>query len=288
MLGQRLLTALVLGPVVLAAALLGNPTLAIIAALAAFVAAGEASRLLGRSGFDVRDSLVEGIGAVAVILAAAVSVSAVVATIAILCGALLSLSLRSTLNGTKLYRWTDRFGAIVYSAIPLALLVLMRGWTGRDIQMSLPFGTTISLPYGAAWIGVVLSITWAVDSVAYIAGRAVGRHAFSPSISPKKTWEGTISGVAAGTVICALWAPSFSWNVAAGLALGFAASWAAVLGDLVESGLKRQSGLKDAGSILPGHGGLLDRIDSLAFCAIVVFLVRTVDGATHLLSLGSS
>jgi phosphatidate cytidylyltransferase len=139
---------------------------------------------------------------------------------------------------------------------------------------------------GVAWIAVVLSVTWVVDSIAYFAGRAFGQHPFSPGISPKKTWEGTIAGVLAGTLVGMAWAPVMLWTTVAGAAVGFVVSWAAVLGDLAESSLKRHAGLKDAGTVLPGHGGLLDRVDSLAFSSVVIFLVGTVDRTAHILRFG--
>ena len=129
-------------------------------------------------------------------------------------------------------------------------------------------------------------MTWLTDTSAYAIGRLVGRRQFSPRLSPQKTWEGTIGGVVAGTLLGGVWAQPLGWSLAAGLALGLVASWAAVLGDLAESALKRRASLKDSGTFLPGHGGLLDRIDSLAFTTAVVFLVGTLDESTHMLSRG--
>ena len=123
------------------------------------------------------------------------------------------------------------------------------------------------------WLLFALLVTFATDTGAFFTGRVVGRHLMVPSISPNKTWEGAIGG--------------FMWAIAIALALGAllqlsvplwqqalmgaAVGVVAQLGDLAESRLKRATGVKDAGSILPGHGGILDRLDSIVFTIPVVY-----------------
>jgi phosphatidate cytidylyltransferase len=122
-----------------------------------------------------------------------------------------------------------------------------------------------TLPDGRAWVAVLLGAAFATDTGAYAAGRLFGRHLLAPAISPAKTWEGGIGGIAAGagaTVALVLLlgiAPAGAWVAA--LALGL--PLAAIGGDLLESALKRRMGIKDMSTLLPGHGGLLDRLDSL-------------------------
>jgi phosphatidate cytidylyltransferase len=110
---------------------------------------------------------------------------------------------------------------------------------------------------------MILMLVWLADSAAYFAGRAWGRRKLAPSISPGKTWEGALAGVAAALVwaiICRRYFDEAAWpRYLAGAALLAVAS---ILGDLFESAAKRRAGVKDSGTLLPGHGGILDRIDS--------------------------
>lgn len=122
-----------------------------------------------------------------------------------------------------------------------------------------------SVPVGPAWVFLVLAATWAGDSAAYFAGSRFGRRRFAPTLSPNKTWAGAIGGLAGslagGCLAAPLFAGAVSLPVAAGV--GLAVGVAGQLGDLFESLWKRAKGVKDSGRIIPGHGGLLDRIDSL-------------------------
>lgn len=110
---------------------------------------------------------------------------------------------------------------------------------------------------------LVLILVWIADTAAYFVGRAWGRHKLAPSISPGKTWEGAaggVSGALAYAIICASFVEGIAWGpLVAGATLLAAVS---IVGDLFESAAKRQAGVKDSGALLPGHGGILDRIDS--------------------------
>lgn len=111
----------------------------------------------------------------------------------------------------------------------------------------------------------LLAVIWVSDSAAYGAGRAVGRHKLAPSISPGKTWEGVVGAFAAVTVYAAAfrywWFPAMDFGFV--LAAFFAIAALGIIGDLIESLLKRGAGVKDSGRLLPGHGGVLDRIDAM-------------------------
>jgi phosphatidate cytidylyltransferase len=117
-----------------------------------------------------------------------------------------------------------------------------------------------------------MGVIWAGDAAAYYAGRALGRHKLAPTISPNKTIEGSIAGLA-GSILTGI--VLGSWLLQRQIAfLAFASLAAAIagqLGDLAESALKRSSGVKDSSSLLPGHGGMLDRLDSLIFAAPVFY-----------------
>lgn len=167
--------------------------------------------------------------------------------------------------------------AFVYIAVPMAMLVQLR------LQWA-----------GAFWLLYLLLVVWAGDIFAYFVGKSLGRHLMSPRISPKKTWEGAAASLAASLVVgsllftYALQISSFLLRVGLiqrrdglfGLEkpelwpiilLTIALNVAAQLGDLVQSLIKRGAGVKDSGSILPGHGGMLDRIDALLFAAPVLW-----------------
>lgn len=134
---------------------------------------------------------------------------------------------------------------------------------------------------GLAWLFVVLVASWLGDTGAYFTGRAFGRHALYAKVSPKKTWEGAIGGITLATVglfvVRELGLPAMS--VTDVLVLGPLLCTAGIVGDLAESMVKRSFQVKDAGWIMPGHGGLLDRIDSVLFVAPAVWLwVRYAEG----------
>jgi phosphatidate cytidylyltransferase len=116
-----------------------------------------------------------------------------------------------------------------------------------------------------------LVITWVGDTAAYFVGRGLGKHPFAPHLSPKKTWEGAIASMAAALLVG--WLLSTRINVPAPVILGLAAAGniAGQAGDLLESAFKRSAGVKDSGTILPGHGGMLDRIDALILTIPVVW-----------------
>ncbi|WP_338825486.1 hypothetical protein MHOCP_10610 [Moorella humiferrea] len=129
------------------------------------------------------------------------------------------------------------------------------------------------LPRGVEILILTLIMTWANDTGAYFCGRLFGRRHPWPSLSPGKTWAGAIGGLMSTLAVTETFGqhllPFFSGWVLAGWAL--LTSIAAQAGDLIESGFKRQAGVKDSGTILPGHGGILDRFDSLLLVAPVVY-----------------
>jgi phosphatidate cytidylyltransferase len=118
---------------------------------------------------------------------------------------------------------------------------------------------------------LALFSAWACDSFAYVFGKALGKHSFFPQISPRKTWEGALAGWVGGTGTSLLIGWVLGLSIFQALTLGLAISLAATFGDLVESMIKRHVGVKDSGSLLPGHGGILDRMDSLLFVVVVVY-----------------
>jgi phosphatidate cytidylyltransferase len=126
----------------------------------------------------------------------------------------------------------------------------------------------------AEWLAVTLCMAFFSDTIAYVFGRAFGRHKLYPAVSPGKTWEGSFGGIV-GSVLAtvgvgSLWAlPGLPISHAVGL--GIVASFCGQTGDLVESMLKRTFGVKDSGRLLPGHGGMLDRVDALLFVAPVAY-----------------
>lgn len=154
---------------------------------------------------------------------------------------------------------------IFYPALLLELLILAR-----------------RAPAGREWIVILFGVVWLGDTAAYYVGRRWGRRPMAPRLSPKKTWEGAgaslAAGVAAGAVLAWVF---FGWwgsgprsgseMAALGAGLGVALNVAAQAGDLVESGWKRAAGVKDSGGLLPGHGGMLDRIDALVLAAPVLW-----------------
>jgi phosphatidate cytidylyltransferase len=129
------------------------------------------------------------------------------------------------------------------------------------------------VPAGHHWLLFGLMVNWIGDTGAYYIGKNFGRHKLAPSVSPGKTWEGAaasaVTGVLFGVIYLPLASPGTSVLVAGLMAL--AANMAGQVGDLAESAIKRAAGVKDSGSLLPGHGGMLDRVDSSLFALPVLY-----------------
>jgi phosphatidate cytidylyltransferase len=262
MLATRIITAAVLVPLVLAALFMLSPrnwgyvTLAVIA-----IAASEWARIVGFSAvLRVAFILVTAIVGVALLSPAAgfaagwppPIVTAVCGAATVFWLAIAPLWLRQ--------HW--RAAASKPAAAIVGWLVLIAAWMA-----------IVQLQSASPWrVLAAMAVVWIADTMAYFSGRALGRHKLAPSISPGKTWE----GVAGGLVAVAIYAVALL--VLQGPAVGIAADFGvrvawlvlalivagmSVVGDLFESLLKRQAGVKDSGTLLPGHGGVLDRIDAL-------------------------
>ncbi|HPQ71262.1 MAG TPA: phosphatidate cytidylyltransferase [bacterium] len=132
----------------------------------------------------------------------------------------------------------------------------------------------------------LFALVWINDSGAYFAGKSLGKHKMSPRLSPNKTWEGAIGGFAA-TVVLGVLIGAFSgaFTVLEGFILGVILGVVGPLGDLMESAIKRGANIKDSGTLLPGHGGVLDRIDSVLVCAPILYYYIVLRGAQQFLSL---
>lgn len=173
-------------------------------------------------------------------------------------GVLIPLLWVTLLSGpdAALGEWSHGVAGVAYVGLLGAHFVLLR-----------------ELPDGRDWVYLAVFGTFAVDTFAYFTGRTLGRRKLAPSISPSKTVEGTLGGLAGGFAVVVLLNYFLGMRLEAALIVPLAVllPLAAVLGDLAESMIKRGANAKDAGSILPGHGGLLDRLDSLLFTVPVVY-----------------
>ncbi len=149
------------------------------------------------------------------------------------------------------------------------LMAFLYGHGGLTALMALRL-----LPDGGMWVVAALVITWGNDTLAYFAGRFLGKHKLYPEVSPNKTWEGFAGGFVGAIGFLFIQRAFFfqSMTVIDCLVLGTLASFLGPAGDLCESMLKRAYGVKDSGKIIPGHGGMLDRIDALIFNAPMVLL----------------
>lgn len=178
-------------------------------------------------------------------------------------------------------------GAVWLGGIPLLLVALaaamlafweLRGllrpfghipWLLASLVVAVFLGAGLALREsddGLAWLGYAILVTFASDTAAYAIGTLIGRHKLAPTISPSKTWEGTIGGIIGAATVSAAFAVFIELDalpLTTAIALGAVLSVLGQLGDLAESWLKRKADVKDSGNLLPGHGGILDRLDSL-------------------------
>jgi len=152
--------------------------------------------------------------------------------------------------------WAWTIAGILYIGWLLSYLIALRG-----------------LDDGRNWVFFTLFTTFGSDTAAFFIGRALGRHHFAPSISPGKTWEGAVGGIFGAIIVSLILVTLLSLPISywQAILVGFLVSIFGQLGDLIESLLKRNMGIKDSGKLLPGHGGFLDRLDSIVFTSVVVY-----------------
>ncbi len=165
--------------------------------------------------------------------------------------------------------WALTLATVFYVAVPLFFAIALRDLGGDSTRnwSNQVAGWLDSPGEGLAWIGIVFSVTWLNDTAAYLVGRQFGKTKLAPRLSPGKTRVGAISGVVAGTATGAAAAWIFGAPISVTLAcvVGFVLALSGQVGDLVESAIKRSLNVKDMGELIPGHGGMLDRIDALLF-----------------------
>jgi phosphatidate cytidylyltransferase len=163
--------------------------------------------------------------------------------------------------------WSVDFAGLIYCSIPLILLIKIKS----DL--------------GGQFLVFLLLIIWATDSGAYFSGKFFGKKKLAPKLSPGKTWVGFYGGCLGGILVSlagnALFSFAFPhWQA---ILMGLLLSLSGQLGDLAESLLKRESGVKDSGNLIPGHGGLLDRLDSVLFAAPVFYILLVlIDASTSI------
>jgi phosphatidate cytidylyltransferase len=170
----------------------------------------------------------------------------------------------------SLASWTLTFALACYTGWLLSHYVLLRQ---LDTPLTDGWLAFLQLAPGAAWVYLVLGITWADDSAAYFVGSRWGRRKMAPALSPHKSWEGAIAGFVAAVLAALLAVAMFGLplNPLQAIVIGAAGGVSGQLGDLAESLIKRQIGIKDSSNLIPGHGGVLDRIDSMLFTAPIVY-----------------
>lgn len=191
--------------------------------------------------------------------------------------ALLTEVLRRDREGS-LNAWALTFAGAYYIGGLLSYYILLRR---LETPLNPAWLASLHIPPGAAWVYMVMAITWLQDTAAFFVGRSFGRHRMAPYLSPKKTWEGAIGGFLASVLAALLAVPLLGLPLGYGEAvlIGAAGGVFGPIGDLAESLIKRQLGVKDAGNLIPGHGGILDRADSILFTApVIYFLVILLTG----------
>lgn len=270
MLRTRLITAIILIPIAAWFIYLGNlPFLALIGVLTT-LAEIEFSRLMARRGFQPVHLF--GIGLVWLCLLDTQFVGWELLDRGLVITLLISLSWQVLYHPrSRVLEWAGAITSGLYVGLCGSYLVRMR---------ALPDD-------GLWWTLIAIPVTLFADAIAYTVGSLWGKHKLAPQLSSGKTWEGYASGVLASTLIGAFL--GWAWGLRAdpgsaitwphGLVLGFLLAALAPLGDLAMSMVKREAGVKDSGKLLPGHGGVLDRMDSVLFAAVIshTFITWLID-----------
>jgi len=269
-LAARVASAVVLFPLAVYLTVVGGLPFALLASAAGAVAAGELVRMFGPIG------VAEGFG---------IAVAGLIPFFAALerGGDLLPGWFGLALAGATVVLFVlYLFKRGPLEAVPRAMAIVVLSWLYCGVLLATVVG--LRLRFHVGWVILSFVVTWGNDTFAYFAGHSLGRHKLMPRISPAKTWEG-FAGGAVGSVVFALGArwliPGLDRELplAAAVLVGLGSAVLGPLGDLAESMVKRAAGVKDSSRIIPGHGGLLDRIDALLFVAPWVYVCAAYLGA---------
>lgn len=266
---QRAISAAVLVPVLLLVLAIGGPVLAVAVALVTALAALEVFRLLAAAGYPPLPALGTAL-ALGVVLDAAFpglleGSGLLLGAVGIVLVAVASFTRLDPHDGLSTWMATI-FGALYVSMLSF---VLRLGQSAPAIPADAPAAW---LGAERGWILLLVLAVWSYDTGAYLVGKNFGRTRFFTHISPSKTIEGLIGGVIATTAVVALLLWALGQPPVHAIALGPLAALAAQVGDFAESTIKRAAGASDSGTLIPGHGGILDRVDSFLFAAPIVTL----------------
>ncbi|MGZ6327203.1 MAG: phosphatidate cytidylyltransferase [Candidatus Limnocylindrales bacterium] len=277
MLRTRVLSAAALVPVVLVALWLDSPFLQLLILLIAALAAHEAFVLLQKAGYVNEPLLGTAIALVAIagawLFADRASVPALFVALGIVIAAIAAFLRPDPFAGLQAWAATS-FGAVYVGLLGFLVLII-------ETAGPLPAGAPLAgwLDGGRIWLVIAILAVWSFDSGAYLVGRRFGKTHFIPHLSPGKTLEGVIGGIVVATLVTAVTLWLAGQNPLGALLLGPLISVVAQAGDLAESMLKRAAGVKDSGSLIPGHGGMLDRVDSILFAAPAAYFYILVLGS---------
>jgi len=252
-LALRVASAAVLGPAAIFTSWIGGPVFAGLVAFLCVLMAFEWSRMIERAELTLVFFALGVGGAIALILAAGESYELAF----LICAASGVAAAIAAMRGSRQWGWAA-FGAAYFIAPSVALIWLRENADG-----------------GRAFLILLFAIVWSADTGGYVAGRLAGGPKLSPRISPAKTWAGAIGGIVAGGIAAAIGAPLLFGEAAnAGyIAMGAGLGFASIVGDMVESAFKRNFGIKDMSGFIPGHGGVLDRLDGMIFATVAVTAV---------------
>lgn len=252
----RILSAVILAPAVMLLNVVGVWSFALLLAVAVVLLALEWRHLIAaRFGQKAGDLAGMAAGGVAlVVLGAAVAGWSDLALLLALLSAAAAGLIAGMVQASPL--WTGL--GILYLSLPMLALVWLRALPDSGVLMIL-------------WL---LLVVWSTDIMAYIVGRQIGGPRLAPSISPGKTWSGLCGGMAGAALVGAVMAMAAGpFRLLPSMALAVGLAVVAQVGDLAESAIKRRAGVKDSGGLIPGHGGLFDRIDGLLFAAPALAIV---------------